>query len=279
MIDRNDRLAHKEDVDISQGLQELFQDEGIEVLMKANVTRVEGKSGRSVRLRVTQGSSEIMVDGSHLLVAAGRTPNTADIGLELAGVELTDHGYIKVNERLETTAPGVWAVGDCAGSPQFTHISFDDFRGHGRHHRRSSRNDRTPGSVLHVHRSGTGPSGAKRSGSQSEGNCLSIGENSDGDSSAHAHSFRNPGLHEGANRHRERSHSRLYLLRSGCWGNHGFRTNRNDRGTTVHRLARRRPDSSHSHRGTDSAIRISPNDRSVDKSIELWIQNSAVGER
>ena len=128
VIHRNDRLAHKEDDDISRGLQELFQDEGIVVLMKANVTRVEGESGQSVRVRVTQGSSEIMVDGSHLLVAAGRTPNTADIGLALAGVELTDHGYIKVNERLETTAPGVWAVGDCAGGPQFTHISFDDFR-------------------------------------------------------------------------------------------------------------------------------------------------------
>jgi pyruvate/2-oxoglutarate dehydrogenase complex dihydrolipoamide dehydrogenase (E3) component len=71
---------------------------------------------------------EKTVEGSHLLVAAGRTPNTADIGLELAGVELTDRGYIKVNERLETTAEGVWALGELAGSPQFTHISFDDFR-------------------------------------------------------------------------------------------------------------------------------------------------------
>jgi pyruvate/2-oxoglutarate dehydrogenase complex dihydrolipoamide dehydrogenase (E3) component len=71
---------------------------------------------------------EKTLDGSHLLVAAGRTPNTADIGLELAGVELTDRGYIKVNERLETTAEGVWALGEVAGSPQFTHISFDDFR-------------------------------------------------------------------------------------------------------------------------------------------------------
>ncbi|MBV8176510.1 MAG: FAD-dependent oxidoreductase [Verrucomicrobia bacterium] len=68
------------------------------------------------------------LDGSHILVASGRTPNTQGIGLELAGVETTDRGYVKVNERLETTAPGVWAVGDCAGSPHFTHIAFDDFR-------------------------------------------------------------------------------------------------------------------------------------------------------
>jgi pyruvate/2-oxoglutarate dehydrogenase complex dihydrolipoamide dehydrogenase (E3) component len=71
---------------------------------------------------------EKTLDGTHLLVAAGRTPNTEGIGLEVAGVELTDRGYVKVNERLETTAPGVWAVGEVAGSPQFTHISVDDFR-------------------------------------------------------------------------------------------------------------------------------------------------------
>jgi pyruvate/2-oxoglutarate dehydrogenase complex dihydrolipoamide dehydrogenase (E3) component len=68
------------------------------------------------------------VDGTHILVASGRTPNTKDIGLELAGIETTERGYIQVNERLETTASGVWAVGECAGSPQFTHIAFDDFR-------------------------------------------------------------------------------------------------------------------------------------------------------
>src|SRR6266403_1850566 len=66
--------------------------------------------------------------GSDILVAAGRSPNTAGIGLEVAGVELDGHGYIKVNERLETSAPEVWAIGECAGSPQFTHVSVDDFR-------------------------------------------------------------------------------------------------------------------------------------------------------
>ena len=69
-----------------------------------------------------------MIDGSDVLVAAGRTPNTKGIGLELAGVELGQHGYVTVNERLETTAPGIWAMGECAGSPQFTHAAFDDFR-------------------------------------------------------------------------------------------------------------------------------------------------------
>jgi pyruvate/2-oxoglutarate dehydrogenase complex dihydrolipoamide dehydrogenase (E3) component len=73
-------------------------------------------------------AGERTVSGSHILVAAGRTPNTANIGLEIAGVALNDSGTIRVNDRLETTAPNVWAIGECVGSPQLTHVSFDDFR-------------------------------------------------------------------------------------------------------------------------------------------------------
>ena len=96
--------------------------------MNARVKRVSGKSGDSVTVVVEQDGREKTLAGTHLLVAAGRRPNTENIGLELAGIELTDRGYIKVNERLETTAPGVWAIGEVAGSPQFTHVSVDDFR-------------------------------------------------------------------------------------------------------------------------------------------------------
>lgn len=128
VIDRNDRLAHREDDDVCQALQELFREEGIDLVVGADVARVEGKSGESVRLSIAQGASQTILEGTHLLVATGRTPNTSDIGLELAGVELNERGYIKVDERLRTTAPDVWAVGESAGSPQFTHISFDDFR-------------------------------------------------------------------------------------------------------------------------------------------------------
>jgi pyruvate/2-oxoglutarate dehydrogenase complex dihydrolipoamide dehydrogenase (E3) component len=128
IIECNPRLVHHEDQDISEALQELFKDEGIKVVVSTRITRVEGWSGKSVKVRTTGDGSETVLQGTHLLVAAGRTPNTDGIGLELAGVETTDRGYVKVNERLETTAPGVWAVGDCAGSPHFTHISFDDFR-------------------------------------------------------------------------------------------------------------------------------------------------------
>ena len=87
-----------------------------------------GRSGGEVPLAVRTPSGEETLQGSHILVAAGRVPNTAGIGLEEAGVELDARGYIRVNDRLETTVPNVWAVGDCAGSPQFTHVSADDFR-------------------------------------------------------------------------------------------------------------------------------------------------------
>jgi pyruvate/2-oxoglutarate dehydrogenase complex dihydrolipoamide dehydrogenase (E3) component len=128
VIERNDRLVHREDEDVTEALGGLFEDEGIDVVLNARVKGISGKSGKSVRIVIEQNGAEKTLDGTHLLVAAGRTPNTEGIGLELAGVELTNRGYVKVNERLETTAPGVWAVGDVAGSPHFTHISVDDFR-------------------------------------------------------------------------------------------------------------------------------------------------------
>jgi len=128
VIDRNNRLLHREDEDVSNGLRGLFEDEGIDLVLNARLKSISGKSGQTVQVVIEQNGIENTLEGSHLLVAAGRTPNTADIGLELAGVELTDRGYIKVNERLETTAQNVWALGEVAGSPQFTHISFDDFR-------------------------------------------------------------------------------------------------------------------------------------------------------
>src|SRR5262249_52182517 len=127
LLDRNSRLAHREDEDISQALEEMCRDEGIRVVTNVKVTKVEGQSGDGLRLLGTRNGDNFELSGSHLLVAGGRTPNTSGIGLELAGVETSERGYVKVNERLQTTAKGVWAIGDCAGSPHFTHISADDF--------------------------------------------------------------------------------------------------------------------------------------------------------
>lgn len=128
IVERNEQLAHREDRDVSEALAEMCNAEGIHVITGANVTGVFGKSGKFVKLSGTHNNSDLSLEGSHLLVASGRKPNTENIGLDVAGVETTGQGFIKVNERLQSTVPGVWAIGDCAGSPLFTHISFDDFR-------------------------------------------------------------------------------------------------------------------------------------------------------
>jgi pyruvate/2-oxoglutarate dehydrogenase complex dihydrolipoamide dehydrogenase (E3) component len=124
VVERIGALIHREDPDVTEAIERLFRDEGIEVRTGTAVARVEGSSGASVRVQTARGTLE----GTHLLVAGGRTPNTDGIGLETAGVEIDERGHVKVDERLRTTAESVWAVGDCAGSPYFTHIGEDDFR-------------------------------------------------------------------------------------------------------------------------------------------------------
>lgn len=128
LIHNAPQLANQEDADVGAALLELFRDEGIEVLLETETQRVEGRSGRQIRVHVKDASGERVIEATDLLVAVGRVPNTQSIGLDVAGVQLSSHGHIKVNERLETTAANVWALGDCAGSPHFTHVAFDDFR-------------------------------------------------------------------------------------------------------------------------------------------------------
>ncbi len=128
VIDRNKSVIHKEDNDVTQAVTEVLREEGIDVLTSTELIRVEGTSGSSVRLHLKRDGAETVIEGTHLLAAAGRVPNTDGIGLETVGVERDERGHVKVNEKLQTTAHGVWAVGDCAGSPYFTHIAFDDYR-------------------------------------------------------------------------------------------------------------------------------------------------------
>ena len=128
VIERNRSLLHREDQDVTEAISELCRDEGITVVTGTAVGRVEGVSGESVRLHIALGGADVTIEGTHLLVAGGRTPNTEGIGLEQAGIETDERGHVKVNERLQTTATDVWSVGDCSGSPYFTHIGFDDFR-------------------------------------------------------------------------------------------------------------------------------------------------------
>jgi pyruvate/2-oxoglutarate dehydrogenase complex dihydrolipoamide dehydrogenase (E3) component len=127
LINRGSRLASHEDADVAQAILQLFRDEGIDVLLDTHVVSVSGSSGDQVSLQLQSGAGTRTVEGSDILVAVGRTPNTGGIGLEKAGIEVTEKGHIRVNDRLETTAPHVWAMGECAGSPYFTHVSEDDF--------------------------------------------------------------------------------------------------------------------------------------------------------
>ena len=127
LIVRSSQLAVREDADVAEAILQLFRDEDIEVLLSTHVLRVDGLSGSHVSLQLQSGNEVRTIEGSDILVAMGRTPNTMDIGLEKAGIEVTGKGHIRVNDRLETTAPNVWAMGECAGSPYFTHVSRDDF--------------------------------------------------------------------------------------------------------------------------------------------------------
>ena len=128
IIESGPQLLAREDIDVSQEVRRFLSDEGIGVLVDAELLQVRGRSGDEVTLIARTALGEQRIDGSDILASAGRIPNTAGIGLKEAGVELDGRGYIRVNGRLETSAPDVWAIGECAGSPQFTHVSEDDFR-------------------------------------------------------------------------------------------------------------------------------------------------------
>jgi pyruvate/2-oxoglutarate dehydrogenase complex dihydrolipoamide dehydrogenase (E3) component len=129
VIHTGDRLLNREDPDVAGELQKALEAEGMRFVLNANTTRVEKRDGQIALSIQTDGSPQPeTVTGTHLLVATGRRPNTADLGLDKAGVETNPQGFVKVNSRLETTAPGIWALGDVKGGPAFTHISYNDFQ-------------------------------------------------------------------------------------------------------------------------------------------------------
>jgi len=128
IVERNARLLKSEDDDVSSSLHGILEKEGVTILFSTHITSVNGTSGDSVTLEGTVSGVATKITATHILCATGRLPNTSDIELELAGVALTPNGHIETDESLQTSAEGVFAVGDCAGSPHFTHIAFDDFR-------------------------------------------------------------------------------------------------------------------------------------------------------
>jgi pyruvate/2-oxoglutarate dehydrogenase complex dihydrolipoamide dehydrogenase (E3) component len=128
IIEPGSRLMGREDTDVAEEMSRILGREGIDIVVNAAPSRVEGLSGEAVTVTARTEAGERKIEGSHLLVAVGRIPNTAGIGMDKAEIALDGRGFVRVNERLETAAPGVWAIGECAGSPQFTHVSVDDFR-------------------------------------------------------------------------------------------------------------------------------------------------------
>ena len=124
IVDPGDHLLGREDADVSEELEAVFRKEGIDLLLGSRAARVEGGEER---VRVTAGEG-VVVEGTHLLVATGRRPNTDDLGCGEGGIELDERGFIRVDEHFRTTADGVFAVGDVTGGPQFTHTSWDDHR-------------------------------------------------------------------------------------------------------------------------------------------------------
>jgi pyruvate/2-oxoglutarate dehydrogenase complex dihydrolipoamide dehydrogenase (E3) component len=128
VVQRGEQLMSREDPDVAEAVAEIMREDGLEVLLETQTQRTErGDDGR-IRLTLSTPEGERTLEGSHLLVAAGRPPNTDRLDLAAAGVETDRRGQIRVNERLETNVPGVWALGDVKGGPAFTHISYDDFR-------------------------------------------------------------------------------------------------------------------------------------------------------
>ncbi len=128
IVQRGPKLLAREDADVADAVAEIMRQDGIELLLDSDAPRVEKAADGAINLTVRGGGQERVISGSHLLVAAGRTPNSDSLNLAAAGVQTDKHGFIQANERLETNVPGIYALGDIKGGPAFTHISYDDFR-------------------------------------------------------------------------------------------------------------------------------------------------------
>lgn len=128
IVQRNAQLLPREDEDVAGGVADILREDGIEVLLGTSALRAARSDDGGVRLKVRTPDEERALEGSHLLVATGRVPNTDRLNLSAAGIKTDGKGFVRVDERLETSVPGVWAMGDVKGGPAFTHISYDDFR-------------------------------------------------------------------------------------------------------------------------------------------------------
>jgi pyruvate/2-oxoglutarate dehydrogenase complex dihydrolipoamide dehydrogenase (E3) component len=128
IFERGEQLLAREDSDVAEEVYKILREDGIDVRLKARASRVESNEQGQIQLTVGRDGGEATVKGSHLLIATGRRPNVDHLNLGAAGVEMDEKGYVKVNDRLETNVPSIYAIGDIKPGPAFTHISYDDFR-------------------------------------------------------------------------------------------------------------------------------------------------------
>jgi pyruvate/2-oxoglutarate dehydrogenase complex dihydrolipoamide dehydrogenase (E3) component len=128
IVQRGPQLLAREDADVAEAVADVLDEDGIEVLLETEAQSARQDEGGGIQLTVSGPSGNRTLSGSHLLVAAGRPPNTDLLNLEAAGVETDRRGFVKINEKLETNVPGVYALGDVKGGPAFTHVSYDDYR-------------------------------------------------------------------------------------------------------------------------------------------------------
>jgi len=128
IFERGEQLLAREDSDVAEEVYKILREDGIDVRLKARASRVESNEQGEIQLTVSGDGGEATVKGSHLLITTGRRPNVDHLNLGAAGVEMDEKGYVKVNDRLETNVPSIYAIGDIKPGPAFTHISYDDFR-------------------------------------------------------------------------------------------------------------------------------------------------------
>lgn len=128
IVQRRDQFLPREDEDVAQELADILREDGIEVFLSTEAQSATQTEDGSIQLNVETPDGEQTLEGSHLLVAAGRAPNTDSLDLEAAGIEVDERGFVPVNDKLETDVEGVWALGDVKGGPAFTHVAHDDFR-------------------------------------------------------------------------------------------------------------------------------------------------------
>jgi pyruvate/2-oxoglutarate dehydrogenase complex dihydrolipoamide dehydrogenase (E3) component len=128
IVQRGLHVLAREDVDVAEAVENILREDGIELLLHTAAKRVQQRPDGHIQLTVQAPDGERTLTGSHLLLAAGRAPNTSELNLQVAGVQTDQRGYIQVNDKLETNVPGIYALGDVKGGPAFTHISYDDYR-------------------------------------------------------------------------------------------------------------------------------------------------------